>query len=367
MAPGGGEVVDLEAGPGAREVGVARALGGRRRLEVDLEAVLYDLSRRTGGLELEVAVHRRAQLADQQHGVARAQRGQLVGVHVLHAAWERQLHVARDRDLGAQPQLADQAAQVVLGVGAEQVAAGAARERVEEQQVGASAESDGLHAGAGERLLEVAQQLVGRERTGGGVAVAEIDDEAFGLVRALRTVDAGVGPVEGLGGAAHHAAEVAGAGEDLLVEEGVDAGHRLRGRGEAAGRSVTGGVAREHGHAVVLAERGRGRLKDAARDGPQLGRHAVAAVEYEGVVDGAVAGRELEVRLEGEHEVGLAVAIEVGLGVLALVGPGERDVDAEVVDGPKALFMGRQLDALRELATVELSHRGGDRGEAVGR
>jgi hypothetical protein len=240
VAFGRGEVIDLEAGPGARQVGVARALGAGRRLEVDLEAVFYDLSRRTGGLQREVAVHRRAQLADQQHGVARAQRGQLLRVHVLHAARERQLHVARDRDLGAQPQLADQAAQVVLGVGAQQVAAGAAGEGLEEQQVGAGAERDGLHAGAGERLLELAQELVGCERAGGRVAVAEVDDDALGLVGSLWTRRAGVGPVEGLGGAAHHAAEVAGAGEDLLVEEGVDAGHRLRGRGETAGGGITG-------------------------------------------------------------------------------------------------------------------------------
>jgi hypothetical protein len=71
-------------------------------------------------------------------------------VHVLHAAREGELDVAGDRDLAAQAQLADEAAEVVLGVGAQEVAAGAAGEGVEEEEVGAGAEGDGLDAGAGE-------------------------------------------------------------------------------------------------------------------------------------------------------------------------------------------------------------------------
>jgi hypothetical protein len=101
-------------------------------------------------------------------------------VHVLHAAREAELDVAGDRDLAAQAQLADERAEVVLGVGAQEVAAGAAGEGVEEEEVGAGAEGDGLDAGAGERALEVAQQLVGGELAGGGAAVAEVDDDALG-------------------------------------------------------------------------------------------------------------------------------------------------------------------------------------------
>jgi hypothetical protein len=60
--------------------------------------------------------------------------------------------------------------------------------------------------------------------------------------------------------------------------------------------------------------------------------------------------------LHGEHEVGLAVAVEVGLAVLALLAGRERDVDAEVVDRAEALLaLGGELDAVAlELAAVEL-------------
>ena len=364
VALAGGQLVDLEAGPGAREVGVDAGVAGRGRLEVDLEPVRDDLSRRTGGAQLDGAVDRAAELADQEDGVAGAQRGEVLRVHVLHAAREGELDVAGDRDLAAQAELADQAAEVVLGVGAQEVAAGAAGEGVEEQEVGAGAEGDGLHAGAGEGSLEVAQELVGGELAGGGGAVAEVDDDALG--GGLR-VDAGVGAVEGLGGGAHHAADVGGAGEDLLVEEGVGGGHRLGRGGQAAGGDVAGRVAREHGHAVVLAERGGHRLHDRAGHGPQLGGDAVRAVEDEGVVDRAGAGGQLEVRLHGEHEVGLVVAVEEGLGVLALLAGVDGDVDAEVVDRAEALLVGGQLEAVGELAAVELGHRRGDAGEAVGR
>jgi hypothetical protein len=127
---------------------------------------------------------------------------------------------------------------------------------------------------------------------------------------------------------------------------------------QAAAHGVTEGVAGEHGDPVAVVEGDAEGLDEVARDGPQLRGHAVAAVEHEGVVDRALVGGQIELGLDGEHEVGLAVAVEVGLGVHAALFGRQGDVDAEVVHGAEAAALGDQLDPVAEVAAVELGPSG---------
>ena len=319
--------------------------------ELDPEGVADDLAVRAPRPHRHVAVDGAAELADDDERIAGADRADLRGVRVEHARREIDLDVAGDRDRRAEAQLADEALEIVFGVGLDQIPAGVVGEGAQEHEIGAGAHRHRLDPDPLEGRLQVAEELVGRELAGAGVAVAEVDDHLLARLRPCRGA-------HGLGGGAHHPADIAGAGEGLSGEEGVEDGEVVGGRRvEAAGGRVAGGVAGEHGQAIVVAEGAAHRPDQRARGGPQLRRRRVRAVEDEDVAGRPCVWLEGQVGLDRDHEVGLAVLVEVGLCVHPPLRRRQRDVDAEIVDRAEVLLLGGQLDPVGELAAIEVGHR----------